>query len=131
MPAPEVRAALPALNGPDVPYRVPAASPGEKADLVAECRVPRVGLTLKARMRLIPEKREVRTLEERWEKRTSGQAEAQYGRGHAPAVYRQWGTVCSGFEQVVHGFVENGAQFSQGVLCDDPLVGSRAHVVRS
>ncbi|WP_245172652.1 hypothetical protein [Streptomyces achromogenes] len=90
LPAPEVRAALLALNGPDVPYRVRAASPDEKADLVAECRVPRVGLTLTVRMRLIPGKREVRALEERWEKRTSGQTEAQYGRGHAPAVYRQW-----------------------------------------
>ncbi|MFF7096605.1 hypothetical protein ACFY9A_30055 [Streptomyces rubradiris] len=90
--APEVRAALLALNGPDVPYRVRAALPDEKADLVAECRMPRVGLTLRARMRLIPEKREVRVLEERWEKRTSGQAGAEYGRGHAPAVYRQWGT---------------------------------------
>ncbi|MEU7558811.1 hypothetical protein [Streptomyces eurythermus] len=92
LPAPEVRAALLALNGPDVPYRVRAASPGEKADLVAECRVPRVGLTLKARMRLVPEKGEVRVLEERWENRTSGPADAQYGRGHAPAVYRQWET---------------------------------------
>lgn len=41
-------------------------------------------------MRLIPEKREVRSLDERWENRSSGQANAQYGRGHAPAVYRQW-----------------------------------------
>lgn len=86
----EVRAALLALNEPGVPYRVRSASPDEKADLVAECRIRRVGVTLKTRMRLVPEKREVRFLDERWENRSSGQANAQYGRGHAPAVYRQW-----------------------------------------
>ncbi|MGW2606928.1 hypothetical protein ACWC4A_21295 [Streptomyces mirabilis] len=88
----EVRAALLALNGPDVPYRVRNALPAEKADLVAECRIPRVGVTLKTRMRLLPEKREVRFLDERWENRSSDRADAQYGRGHAPAVYRQWRT---------------------------------------
>ncbi|WP_329365364.1 hypothetical protein [Streptomyces sp. NBC_01483] len=88
----EVRAALFALNGPDVLYRVRNALPAEKADLVAECRIPRVGVTLKTRMRLIPEKHEVRFLDERWENRSSDQANAQYGRGHAPAVYRQWKT---------------------------------------
>ncbi|MEU3409973.1 hypothetical protein ABZ760_01615 [Streptomyces sp. NPDC006658] len=90
--AEEVRAALFGLNGPDVPYRVRNALPDEKADMVAECRIPRVGVALRTRMRLIPEKREVRALEERWENRSSGQAEAQHGRGHAPAVYRQWET---------------------------------------
>ncbi len=88
----EVQAALLALNGPDVLYHVRNALPAEKADLVAECKIPRVGVTLKTRMRLIPEKREVRFLGERWENRSSGNAEAQYGRGHAPAVYRQWET---------------------------------------
>lgn len=88
----EVRAALLPLNGPDVPYRVRNALPAEKADLVAECRILRVGVALKTRMRLIPEKREVRFLDERWEKRSSDHADAQYGRGHAPAVYRQWET---------------------------------------
>ncbi|WP_329527145.1 hypothetical protein [Streptomyces sp. NBC_01462] len=92
LPSMEVRAALFALNGPDVPYRVRNALPAEKADLVAECRIPRVGVTLKTRMRLIPEKHEVRFLDERWENRSSDQANAQYGRGHAPAVYRQWKT---------------------------------------
>ncbi|MEU5078982.1 MULTISPECIES: hypothetical protein [Streptomyces] len=90
--AEEVRTALFGLNGPDVPYQVRNASPDEKADVVAECRIPRVGVVLKARMRLVPEKREVRVLEERWENRSSDQADAQYGRGHAPAVYRQWET---------------------------------------
>ncbi|MDN3258366.1 hypothetical protein QWJ26_00775 [Streptomyces sp. CSDS2] len=90
--AEEVRTALFGLNGPDVPYRVRNASPDEKADVVAECRLPRVGVALRTRMRLVPEKREVRVVEERWENRSSDQANAQYGRGHAPAVYRQWET---------------------------------------
>jgi hypothetical protein len=90
--AAEVRAALLALNGPDVPYRVRNASPDEKAELVAECEVRRVGLRLKTRMRLVPEKREVRFLDERWENRSSGQADAQYSRGNAPEVFRQWET---------------------------------------
>ncbi|MFE2563187.1 hypothetical protein [Streptomyces mirabilis] len=90
--AEEVRAALLALNGPDVPYRVRNALPAEKADLVAECGIRRVGVTLKTRMRLIPEKHEVRFLDERWENRSSGPANGQYGRGHAPTVYRQWET---------------------------------------
>ncbi|MFE4819555.1 hypothetical protein ACFRFU_24625 [Streptomyces sp. NPDC056704] len=81
--AEEVRAALLALNGPDVPYRVRNALPAEKADLVAECGIRRVGVTLKTWMRLIPEKHEVRFLDERWENR-SGPANAQYGRGTRP-----------------------------------------------
>jgi hypothetical protein len=88
----EIRAALLALNGPDVPYRVRNALPAEKVDLVAECRIPRVGVALTTRMRLIPEKHEVRYLDERWEHRSSDRADARYGRGHAPAVYRQWET---------------------------------------
>ncbi|MEU0073903.1 hypothetical protein ABZ027_30795 [Streptomyces sp. NPDC006332] len=88
----EVRAALFALNGPDAPYRVRHAVPTEKADLVAECRIPRVGLRLKTSMRLVPEKQEVRFLDERWENRSADQASAQYGRGHAPAVFRQMET---------------------------------------
>ncbi|GHD51041.1 hypothetical protein GCM10010317_031240 [Streptomyces mirabilis] len=92
LPAVELRAALLALNGPDAPFRVRNALPKEKADLVAECRIREVGVALKTRMRLLPEKREVRFLHERWEKRSSDHADAQYGRGHAPAVYRQWET---------------------------------------
>jgi hypothetical protein len=92
LPSMEVRAALLALNGPDVPYRVRNALPAEKADLIAECRIPRVGVTLKTRMRLIPEKHEMRFLDERWENRSCDNANAQYGRGHAPAVFRQWET---------------------------------------
>ncbi|MDX3116937.1 hypothetical protein [Streptomyces scabiei] len=92
LPSVEVQAALLALNGPDVPYRVRSALPAENADLVAECQIRRVGVTLKTRMRLIPEKHEVRFLDERWENRSSDNANGQYGRGHAPAVYRQWET---------------------------------------
>lgn len=88
--AEEVRAAMLALNGTDVPYRVRNALPAEKADLVAECQIRRVGVRLKTRMRLVPEKGEVRFLDERWENRASDNAHAQYGRGHSPAVYRQW-----------------------------------------
>ncbi|WP_199923739.1 hypothetical protein [Streptomyces cellulosae] len=43
-------------------------------------------------MRLIPEKHEVRFLAERRENRSSDNADARYGRGHAPALYRQWET---------------------------------------
>lgn len=88
----EVRAALLALNGPDVLYRVRHALPDEKADLVAECEVRRVGVRMKSRMRLDADKHEVRVLHERWENRSDGNADNQYGRGPAPAVYRQWET---------------------------------------
>jgi hypothetical protein len=88
----EVRTALLALNRADAPYRVRNALPDEKADLVAECKTRRVGVTLKTRMCLIPGKREVRFLDERWEDRSSDNANAKYGRGHVPAVYRQWET---------------------------------------
>ncbi|MET7270248.1 hypothetical protein ABZS59_03405 [Streptomyces flaveolus] len=91
-PAEDVRAALLALNAPGVPYRVRAALPDERADLVAECRVERVGVRLRTRMRLVPDRHEVRFLDERWETRPSDGAPAQYGRGYAPAVYRQWET---------------------------------------
>lgn len=43
-------------------------------------------------MRIVPEQHEVRFLDERWENRSDDNANAQYGRGHAPAVYRQWET---------------------------------------
>ncbi|MFK0022522.1 hypothetical protein [Streptomyces sp. NPDC090798] len=88
----EVRAALLAINGTDVSFRVRNALPKEQADLVAECRIREVSVVLKTRMRLLPEKREVRFVDERWEHRSSANAGAQYGRGHAPAVYRQWET---------------------------------------
>ncbi|MFE9839114.1 hypothetical protein ACFYP4_28855 [Streptomyces sp. NPDC005551] len=91
LPPSAVRATLLGLNGPDVPYRVRNASPAEKADLVAECEIRRVGVRLKSRMRLVPDKYEVRVLHERWENRTHTNADKQYGLGHAPAVFKQWG----------------------------------------
>ncbi|MGW1710429.1 hypothetical protein ACWCP8_34325 [Streptomyces sp. NPDC002206] len=76
--AEEVRAALLAINGPDVPYRVRNATPKEGDGLVAEWRIlepalrtffvrTRLDRTIKTRMRLVPEKHEVRTFDEQWE----------------------------------------------------------------
>ncbi|MFD3547455.1 hypothetical protein ACFWUW_17955 [Streptomyces sp. NPDC058655] len=87
LPAMELREALLALNGRNVPFSVRHALPKEKADLVAECKIPEVKLTLKTRMRLVPAKREVLVLEERWE--PSHESGRQYGRGGF-TVYRQW-----------------------------------------
>ncbi|MEU9301742.1 hypothetical protein [Streptomyces sp. NPDC048269] len=88
LPAMELRHALLALNGPDVPFAVRNGTPKEGADLVAECRIQELRLTLKIRMRLVPSTREVRTLDERWE--PSQDSGEQYGRGPAHAVYKQW-----------------------------------------
>ncbi|WP_239092332.1 hypothetical protein [Streptomyces sp. SID14478] len=76
-----------------MPYSVREGQRGEKADVVAECHIGRVGVRLKTSMRLVPEKHEVRVLHERWENRSAGDASGQYGRGHAPAVYPQRETV--------------------------------------
>jgi hypothetical protein len=89
LPAADVRAALLALGGPDVPYRVRNALPAEKADLVAEWQVPELKLRLRTRMRLVPEHREVRALEERWDISPENRSR-RYGRGPAPTVSRQW-----------------------------------------
>jgi hypothetical protein len=83
--AEDVRAALLAINGPGVPYRVRNATPAERADLVAEWRVRELNLTLRTRMRLVPADREVRALDERWDAR-----QREYGRGNAPQVSRRW-----------------------------------------
>ncbi|MFI5672600.1 hypothetical protein [Streptomyces sp. NPDC051704] len=90
-PAPEVRAALLAVNGPDVRFVVREGTSKEGADLVAEFEYPALDLTLRTRMRLNPAAREVRALEERWEPSADG-ARRQYGRGPADTVYRQWET---------------------------------------
>ncbi|MFD4261539.1 hypothetical protein ACFWR9_28920 [Streptomyces sp. NPDC058534] len=84
----DVRDALLGLGGDPAPFWVREALWEEKADLVAECRVPRVGVTLRTRMRLVPAGSEVRFLDERWERRSAGGGNEQYGRGYAPAVYR-------------------------------------------
>ncbi|MER5662086.1 hypothetical protein [Streptomyces mirabilis] len=102
----ELRAALLALNGPDVPLRVRNALPAENADLVAEWRVlePATGRgssrrqlerSLMTRMRLDPERREVRTLDEQWQVTLIGDPprrslSREYGRGQSTTVSRQW-----------------------------------------
>ncbi|MET7635708.1 hypothetical protein [Streptomyces sp. NPDC005078] len=63
----EVRAALLALNGPEVPYVACNGTPTDCADLVAGCRTLELGLPLKTRMRPISGNREVRTLDEQRE----------------------------------------------------------------
>ncbi|MCX4763344.1 hypothetical protein OG562_20705 [Streptomyces sp. NBC_01275] len=104
--AADVRSALLALNGPEVPFRVRNALPAEKADLVAERRVlmPATGSgstrrqverTMKTRMRLDPAKRELRSLDEQWESTLIGDPPRRslsrtYGRGPAPQSSREW-----------------------------------------
>lgn len=87
--APEVRAALLAVDGGGVRFVVREGRPGEGAHLVAEFEYPPLGLTLKTRMRLDAAKREVRVLEESWEPAVDT-AGRQYGRGPGRKVYRQW-----------------------------------------
>lgn len=83
--ATEVRAALLALGGPDVPYRVREAFAQEKADLAAEWRVEQLGLRLKTRMRLDHQRREVRSLEEQWDAK-----ERTYTRGQMSSWSKEW-----------------------------------------
>lgn len=106
LPIMEVRAALMALNGPDVPFVVRNARPSEQADLVAEWHVqePATGSgrlrrqldrTLKTRMRLVSAKREVRALEEQWRTTLTGDPprpsrSREYGRGPQPTISREW-----------------------------------------
>ncbi|MEU5054292.1 hypothetical protein ACFC1L_05140 [Streptomyces sp. NPDC056210] len=105
-PAAEVRAALLAINGPDVPYAVRNGTPAERADLVAEWRVlepawrtffsrSRLSRTLKTRMRLDAESHEVRALDEQWEVTWVGDTprlarSREYSRGQVTTVSRQW-----------------------------------------
>ncbi|MEW1900939.1 MULTISPECIES: hypothetical protein [unclassified Streptomyces] len=75
--AEEVRAALLALNGPDVPFVVRGGAP-EGADLVAEWRISdpawhtffirtQVSRVTQFRMRLVPASHEVRTIDRQFE----------------------------------------------------------------
>ncbi|WP_371676888.1 hypothetical protein [Streptomyces sp. NBC_01276] len=86
----EVREALLALNGPDAVFQVRHGFPKEKADLVADRHVPRLDLTVKIRMRLVPATREVRALEEQWGKISHEYSGRQYGRGGGVMVARKW-----------------------------------------
>ncbi|MFF1556828.1 hypothetical protein [Streptomyces sp. NPDC058279] len=104
--AARVREALLAINGPDKPYVVRNARPAEKADLVAEWRVlepawrdffleTRLDRTLRTRMRLDPDKHEVRALDEQLEVTWVGDtprlaASAEYGRGQVTTVSKRW-----------------------------------------
>ncbi|MFJ8808819.1 hypothetical protein [Streptomyces sp. NPDC102490] len=84
----EVQNALLSVNGPGVPYRVRSAGPAEKADLVADWRIShrsfgeQVDQRLTIRMRLDPERHEVRVLQEQ-RTRTRGRSSTSrsYGRG--------------------------------------------------
>ncbi|MEY2228900.1 hypothetical protein [Streptomyces sp. BF23-19] len=87
--AEELRDALLALGGPGARFVVREGTSRERADLVAECRISEMRLTLKTSMRLVPAKHEVRVLEERWEPSLEHSGE-QYGRGPGKAVYKQW-----------------------------------------
>ncbi|MFE0105335.1 hypothetical protein [Streptomyces sp. NPDC059009] len=105
-PAADVRAALLALGGPDVPWLVRAATPDENADLVAEWRVQepawrtffvrtQLDRTLKTRMRLDAAEHEVRALDEQWEVAWVGDTprlsrSREYSRGRVKTVTREW-----------------------------------------
>ncbi|MEC4018302.1 hypothetical protein [Streptomyces sp. H27-D2] len=101
--AKEVRAALLAINGPDVPYVVRNATPKEGADLVAEWlireparRWTQLRRTLKTRMRLVPANHEVRAVDQMWEVEWVGdpprpkRMSRKYGRGQVTMVSRKW-----------------------------------------
>ncbi|MFJ1998384.1 hypothetical protein [Streptomyces asiaticus] len=106
LPATHLRAALLALNGPDVPFVVRDARPDEKADLVAEWRIQepawqtffarsQLDRQVRIRMRLVPEKREVRTLDEQWEVTWVGTTpkvatSGKYNRGPTTTVSKRW-----------------------------------------
>jgi hypothetical protein len=103
--AAEVHAALLGLNRPDVPYVIRDGR-AEGADLVAEWRMlepawqtffarTQVSRVFQVRMRLVPEKNEVRSLDQQYEvtwvggtPRLSISAEAQ--RGQVQTVSKQW-----------------------------------------
>lgn len=102
----DVRAALLALNGPDVPYAVRGATPDEGADLVAEWRIlepawrtffvrTQLDRTVKTRMRLDIKDHEVRAVDEQWEVTWSGDTprlalSREYSRGQVTTASRQW-----------------------------------------
>jgi hypothetical protein len=103
--AAETRAAVLGLNGPDVPYVVRDGRV-EGADLVAEWRIldpawqtffarAQVSLVFQVRMRLVPEKNEVRCLDQQYEVTWVGgtpklaiAADAQ--RGQVQTVAKRW-----------------------------------------
>lgn len=101
-PAGDVRGALLALNGPDVPYVVRDGAE-EDADLVAEWRITEPAwrtffassqLTrhIRVRMRMVPKGHTVRALDEQW--RISWvegvPVTREYGRGPVRTTSRHW-----------------------------------------
>ncbi|NXY97631.1 hypothetical protein HYE82_25310 [Streptomyces sp. BR123] len=105
-PAAEVRAALLALGGPDVPYTVRNALPAEDADLVAEWRLRepawhdhflrhRLERQVQIRMRIDPARHEVRTADRMWEVTWVGgtprlATSGELSRGQVTTVSKQW-----------------------------------------
>ncbi|MER7175803.1 hypothetical protein [Streptomyces mesophilus] len=101
----EVCAALLGLNGADVPYVIRDGR-GEGADLVAEWRVldpdwraffvrSQVSRVFQVRMRLVPEKREVRSLDQQYEVTWAGDRPrlaiaAEVQRGQVRTVSKRW-----------------------------------------
>ncbi len=104
-PADEVRAALLGVNRPDAPYVIRDGAP-EDADLVAEWRMAepawqavfvesQLSRAVRFRMRLVPEKHEVRALEESWEVTRVGhpprlEISGEYTRGPDRTVSRHY-----------------------------------------
>ncbi|MEU3406719.1 hypothetical protein ABZ766_22640 [Streptomyces sp. NPDC006670] len=90
LPAAEIREALFAVGGADVPFRIRQGFPKEKADVVAEHRIPELELTVKLRMKLLPVRREVEVITEQWGRVSYDGGSKQYGRGAGTRVARQW-----------------------------------------
>ncbi|MER5944984.1 hypothetical protein ABT127_02845 [Streptomyces sp. NPDC001904] len=104
-PAEEVRTALLALNGPEVPYAVRDGR-AEGADLLAEWRVTEpswygffsrtdVRHVLRFRLRLVPEKHEVRVVQQQLEVTwvrgvPTLSVSAEAGRGPGRTVSKRW-----------------------------------------
>ncbi|MGW6685352.1 hypothetical protein [Streptomyces sp. NPDC054961] len=109
LPAPELRAALLALNNTNVPFGVRDAAGetgGVRADLLAHWRVlePATGSgtgrrqverTFRIWMRLHPEEREVRAVDEQWAVTRAGgppgrTVRREHGRGPIRHVQKEW-----------------------------------------
>ncbi|MEW2414291.1 hypothetical protein AB0953_11285 [Streptomyces sp. NPDC046866] len=105
IPTTELRAALLALNGTEVPFSVRDAG-AEGSDLLAEWRVlepawgtgvsrRQVERTMKVWMRLLPKEREVRAMDEQWTVTRAGDPPGvtvgrERGRGPLRSVHKEW-----------------------------------------
>ncbi|MER5614687.1 hypothetical protein [Streptomyces sp. NPDC002215] len=105
LPVHEVRAALLALGGPEVPWVVRDGA-AEDADLVAEWRIrepawrtfflrTQVSELLQIRMRLLPDKREVRAVDRMWQVTWAGDTprlalSAEAARGQMSVSTKSW-----------------------------------------